>query len=1142
MATENTQSGNMYDQMRKELGSISRNMRMASTTLSRLSNDIAKSAIKIRKTIVTNIDENITKPTQNAANATQNLNDQTQDLNKNLKQNQNFFQRHKKGIIITTIALTGMGTATFLLYRKWKQLKAEVAKRMTSFVIEGFHDILERTKQAAIALGVAIASIKAVKLTTEMRKIEASVGASEEEIRKYSKIIAVGVSKDISEVLEVVKKGLSEGIQKKDIEDFATSSLKLSTAIGISADEATTFNQKLYELGISYKEVGDKMLVMRDIAGSSAPRLMELTNQARDLLMLSRNKSSTIDSIYALDAALTKAGIGGEKISSVVGNISDLLKGASNRENIEEYAKSIRALQKAGLQDFEIQDAIKTGDVSKVFKGMMKAAETYGESSFGAFAEIFGMSYENMKELVLFNKKSNGELLNDIDKYRATTTAALGRTNKAFDAQRNSAEELVNVIGNVGNYIATEWGRPLEKISRTLLKPIVSMFKTVEKVLININEATGGWGIFLLTMFSIRAFILRKLLGAFNKLRGSVSVTKYLTDQLARIPVVGERASKWFSRFIGMFSGLFGWIGKKILPLLNKIPFIGKIATKVWSIFSTLLTGGVMGALKSIFSLMLANPWITLITAAILIITNWKQVKQWFSDFFKWLGDYWSSGKLEDDVAYVMKNIATFVYDIMKSVGKAISSFFKHIGSNVWQFFKDTVGNMLKYFLGDKTYDRLVGWAEGVAKAIKNIFSSIGEAIKEWGTTHIKTLIQKLPKWLQKWLPDEVLVWAGVKAGPMNDTTNIRRDDRNAIATNAKPTYQVKKQTLNEFVAERERSRGFSVSTQTHQPTSTSFRPSSVELSGYSQQTAPTSVAAKTTPTSVVAKTQKTSKTIEPLVLETGDKAVLERIAHGEGTSDVKAKKAGLQSGYDVTFGYGKYLKPEKPISQMTIAELKDFQSKQSIATRGKTGDPQGRGTSAVGKYQVMAATLKDAQKELGFKDTDIYTPELQDKIGKHLLNRRGYSKWKKGEISDQQLQLNFAKEWASVADPRTEKGFYAGQRTPHTTTAHMQEALKLARQPETVKTPETVKPPTVEVKPKDQAQLAQLERIGNELSTLRQEQAQQHNEDLKATESLAKSSTHEKSPADKKMEILRQKDPLGNVREMNDVIYAYGI
>ena len=168
---------------------------------------------------------------------------------------------------------------------------------------------------------------------------------------------------------------------------------------------------------------------------------------------------------------------------------------------------------------------------------------------------------------------------------------------------------------------------------------------------------------------------------------------------------------------------------------------------------------------------------------------------------------------------------------------------------------------------------------------------------------------------------------------------------------------------------------------------------------------------------------------------------LLDRIALGEGTSDAAAQEYGFNSGYDVLYGYHK---PEdfdskfsgKSLTEMTLGEIWELQEKMGIK-------------DAVGKYQILSETLFGTKKNgyyglqdiLGLSDDTIFDAATQERLAQALLERRGYSDWMDGRISDDQFQLNLAKEWASVADPTTDKSYY-GQNVG-ATDAQIKEAMQ---------------------------------------------------------------------------------------------------
>ncbi len=174
-----------------------------------------------------------------------------------------------------------------------------------------------------------------------------------------------------------------------------------------------------------------------------------------------------------------------------------------------------------------------------------------------------------------------------------------------------------------------------------------------------------------------------------------------------------------------------------------------------------------------------------------------------------------------------------------------------------------------------------------------------------------------------------------------------------------------------------------------------------------------------------------------------GTDRLLMEIAEGEGTSDSLARLKGFGSGYDVPYGHGQFGRPDKALSSMTIKEIKEFQKKQIMSTRG-TIPGTSQGTGAVGKYQVTQTTLEELQNQLGFDDDAIFDKNLQDRMGKALLDRRGYSKFIRGEMSDKDFQTSLSKEWASIANPDTNMSYY-GQATG-TTTDEIQSALRQSK------------------------------------------------------------------------------------------------
>jgi Muramidase (phage lambda lysozyme) len=118
------------------------------------------------------------------------------------------------------------------------------------------------------------------------------------------------------------------------------------------------------------------------------------------------------------------------------------------------------------------------------------------------------------------------------------------------------------------------------------------------------------------------------------------------------------------------------------------------------------------------------------------------------------------------------------------------------------------------------------------------------------------------------------------------------------------------------------------------------------------------------------------------------------------------------RASYDVIYGHNQG-KVDKPITSMTLSELVDL---QASFTRKF-------GSSAAGRYQFMRATLQDLARELGLKGTQRFDPNLQDRLGYHLLKRRGYLDFMAGRISRTEFGGRLAREWASLPVLTTTKG-----------------------------------------------------------------------------------------------------------------------
>lgn len=102
-----------------------------------------------------------------------------------------------------------------------------------------------------------------------------------------------------------------------------------------------------------------------------------------------------------------------------------------------------------------------------------------------------------------------------------------------------------------------------------------------------------------------------------------------------------------------------------------------------------------------------------------------------------------------------------------------------------------------------------------------------------------------------------------------------------------------------------------------------------------------------------------------------------------------------------------------KPLTSMTVDEV--------IAAG--PGWTKAHKSSAAGRYQFMNNTLKGLKKELGLRGSQVFDANLQDRLGYHLLLRRGYSAFMANQISATEFGKRLAQEWASLPVLAATKG-----------------------------------------------------------------------------------------------------------------------
>ncbi len=101
---------------------------------------------------------------------------------------------------------------------------------------------------------------------------------------------------------------------------------------------------------------------------------------------------------------------------------------------------------------------------------------------------------------------------------------------------------------------------------------------------------------------------------------------------------------------------------------------------------------------------------------------------------------------------------------------------------------------------------------------------------------------------------------------------------------------------------------------------------------------------------------------------------------------------AAVESGgdYNATLDNGRWTGGAQNLTGMTLRQVRALQ-KQMLAdpaNRALYGD--GKGSSALGRYQITGATLEGLIKELGLSGDRLYDQDTQDELARALLRRRG--------------------------------------------------------------------------------------------------------------------------------------------------------
>ncbi len=146
---------------------------------------------------------------------------------------------------------------------------------------------------------------------------------------------------------------------------------------------------------------------------------------------------------------------------------------------------------------------------------------------------------------------------------------------------------------------------------------------------------------------------------------------------------------------------------------------------------------------------------------------------------------------------------------------------------------------------------------------------------------------------------------------------------------------------------------------------------------------------------------------------------VLPGVAQGaSGLRNLIARAEAGPAGYDAV-QYGARIKPPGPPSRLTIGEIRAW-------IKATPGQPH-----AIGRYQFIPATFERLVRNLGLRDSDRFSPKVQDDLANILLEDAGMSAYVSGEMRQTDFMNNLAKIWAGLPNSSGQSHYhgYAGNK-----------------------------------------------------------------------------------------------------------------
>ncbi|MGR3366785.1 MAG: hypothetical protein ACU0CC_10520 [Sagittula sp.] len=137
---------------------------------------------------------------------------------------------------------------------------------------------------------------------------------------------------------------------------------------------------------------------------------------------------------------------------------------------------------------------------------------------------------------------------------------------------------------------------------------------------------------------------------------------------------------------------------------------------------------------------------------------------------------------------------------------------------------------------------------------------------------------------------------------------------------------------------------------------------------------------------------------------------------------DLIATAEAGRAGYDAV-QHGARIRPPLPPTRMTLSEIYAW-------IDATPGQPH-----AIGRYQIIPATLRGLVRKAHYGPNTRFTPEVQDRLADILLEEAGLTAFREGVMTRTAFMNNIAKIWAGLPNSsgRSHYHGYAGNRATMT-------------------------------------------------------------------------------------------------------------